>query len=306
MVLDELLSTIDELQTLIRAHGDELRHSEMATRYALINPLLRALGWRTQDPTHVGVEKKLATGRADYLLKGGDGRPVVLIEAKKLDTNLAQAREQAFKYCKGATIPYFVVTDGQHWYLYQTYHAGQSSARELVHFDVAGQATEVAVKSLALWQRNIERRVLASIVTNEAPTRTADSPRQPRQPRTQEWRQISTTFHMWRARPQSVRLPNGAVRQTWAYPELLCEIAGWLLSTGKLNRSHLPLESHPGGRNIAIDATEPWPVSEHGTWRHVEAAYVEVPTATPALMANVCRLITAAGYKPSDFQVRLR
>ena len=53
------------------------------TRAALIDPLLRELGWDTENPALVMPEYRLGRGYADYaLLK--DGKPVMMVEAKKL------------------------------------------------------------------------------------------------------------------------------------------------------------------------------------------------------------------------------
>ena len=50
-------------------HGSELRQSEALTfRYALIDPLLRELGWDTTDPALVIPEYQSGNGRADYAL----------------------------------------------------------------------------------------------------------------------------------------------------------------------------------------------------------------------------------------------
>ena len=47
MPLESLLALVHKLRERIDAHGDKLRQSEALTRYALIDPLLRELGWDT-------------------------------------------------------------------------------------------------------------------------------------------------------------------------------------------------------------------------------------------------------------------
>ena len=61
-----------------------LRQNEALTRYALIDPLLRELGWDTEDPTLVIPEYKGVGGSADYALFSGD-KLLMIVEAKKLD-----------------------------------------------------------------------------------------------------------------------------------------------------------------------------------------------------------------------------
>ena len=50
MLLESLLECVNEIRHRIDAHGDALSKSEVQSRYALIEPLLRELGWDTQEP----------------------------------------------------------------------------------------------------------------------------------------------------------------------------------------------------------------------------------------------------------------
>ena len=50
MVLESLFDLVNDLKVRIGEHGSQLRSNEMQTRYALIDPLLRELGWDTSDP----------------------------------------------------------------------------------------------------------------------------------------------------------------------------------------------------------------------------------------------------------------
>ena len=87
MVLDDLHELIETLQARLDAHASELQKNEALTRYALIDPLLRGLGWDTSDPSQVLVEFRSQNGAADYALLGAGGRPLVIVEAKKLGLN---------------------------------------------------------------------------------------------------------------------------------------------------------------------------------------------------------------------------
>ena len=86
MWLDDLTELVGTLEERIEQHKDVLGRNETATRYALIDPLLTALGWDLQDPGQVQTEYSTGDGRADYaMLAGGDtSRPRLVIEAKKL------------------------------------------------------------------------------------------------------------------------------------------------------------------------------------------------------------------------------
>ncbi len=84
MPLESLISLLDELKVRIQQHGPALRQSEALTRYVLIDPLLRELGWNTENPERVRPEYRDSGGFADYALFQ-EARPVALVEAKNLE-----------------------------------------------------------------------------------------------------------------------------------------------------------------------------------------------------------------------------
>lgn len=120
MPLENLLILIEKLRERIDTHGDALRQSEALTRYALIDPLLRELGWDTEDPDVVMPEYSSGSGRVDYALCK-NGKSVIMLEAKKLDTPLNDAIGQGIQYCLVEGTEYFSVTDGRRWEIYETH-----------------------------------------------------------------------------------------------------------------------------------------------------------------------------------------
>ena len=57
---------------------------ELSTRYAIIDPIIWALGWETHNPSHCRVEYTCGGGRVDYAFFNRKSDPVVLIEAKRM------------------------------------------------------------------------------------------------------------------------------------------------------------------------------------------------------------------------------
>lgn len=69
---DDLKQTIRDLNKRMHVHGDELRGNEWLTRYALIDPILTALGWNLADPEQVIPEYRPNESdryAIDYMLK---------------------------------------------------------------------------------------------------------------------------------------------------------------------------------------------------------------------------------------------
>ena len=100
MPLDGLLELVETLKQRIVEYKAELSQSEAQTRYALIDPFLRGLGWDTSDPGVVAPEYRVPNGMvADYALLV-QGKPVMIIESKKLDEPLqgGKALDQGILY----------------------------------------------------------------------------------------------------------------------------------------------------------------------------------------------------------------
>ncbi len=106
---------------------------ETQTRYAIIDPIIRALGWDTEDPKECYPEYDLSEGntRPDYALFGdwdvediADGgiAPVVIVEAKALRRDLVdefvEKLEQYTKEEPRMTEGVAVLTNGGEWRLY--------------------------------------------------------------------------------------------------------------------------------------------------------------------------------------------
>ena len=153
--MDDLVRLMAALKGRIDKHGPTLRGNEALTRYALIDPLLRGLGWDTEDPAQVVPEYGIPsnpTRSADYALFTGsasiDGNvPEVIVEAKKLGTSLTEAAQQAVNYCTVDGFEYFVVTDGDDWQLFGTRRKGNLDAKRITRFRVHSNATADACRN---------------------------------------------------------------------------------------------------------------------------------------------------------------
>ena len=122
---DDLKQTIRDLNKRMHVHGDELRGNEWLTRYALIDPILTALGWNLADPEQVIPEyrpSKSDRDAIDYMLKYE--QLIVLIEAKPLDMSIGKFRKVLFKYVdmfhsKGDSVGFSCLTNGDVWKVYE-------------------------------------------------------------------------------------------------------------------------------------------------------------------------------------------
>ena len=177
MPLESLHTLVGTLRQRIQAHRPALSGSEWLTRYTLIDPLLRELGWDTEDPELVIPEYSSGGGRADYALLGNDGKPAMIVEAKKLGELLSlSVVTQVLNYCWTEGTEHFAVTDGQRWEIYETNRAGPPADKRVASFDLLNASpANVCLQALALWCQNVASGQI-SIAHTPVVTPTDDAP----------------------------------------------------------------------------------------------------------------------------------
>ena len=152
-----MVDCIKSLQERIRAYEATLRENETRTRMALIDPLLKALGWNIGDPGMVTPEHKVSGGWADYALLRPDGIPAATVEAKKLGTQLKDDdRAQMLKYAITDGIKYAGLTDGNNWELYNIFQPVKLEEKRILEVSIADESAYAsALKLLLLWRPNL-------------------------------------------------------------------------------------------------------------------------------------------------------
>ena len=152
MDLDELQSLLQTLRERINSHQAVLSQSEAQTRYSLIDPCLRKLGWDIEDPAQICPEYKLKHSNqvVDYALfvPGDQSKPRLVIEAKKLNRELNSAAAQASNYCVIDAVTYFAVTDGNNWAFYDTFKQVPLNQKVISSFKISDTSQNTAMRSL--------------------------------------------------------------------------------------------------------------------------------------------------------------
>jgi hypothetical protein len=161
--MKELLAAIEKVRERIEHYREDLQRSEMLTRYVLVDPILRALGWDTEDPKQVVPEYRTEVGRPDYVLKfEGDrtdagARGFLLgVEAKRLgadDHTFEEARRRALPLFQEKNIRYYIITDGDRWVLWDISKPREESPHPIIDVRLSRDNPGVATrKLLALWR----------------------------------------------------------------------------------------------------------------------------------------------------------
>ncbi len=118
--------------------------SETAVRQGIVDPLLRSLGWPTDDTLIVFPEYPVGSGHVDYALCHPSSTPRVFIEAKQVG-NIKGAEEQLFGYDSRIRVPIAVLTDGREWQFFHPTGEGTWAERKVCEFDlITGDSQENA------------------------------------------------------------------------------------------------------------------------------------------------------------------
>ena len=158
--------TVTTMRKCIEDHGEYLCRSETRTRLFLVNPMLQASGWDIYIPDHVELEysawkakwpETVKVGgkgsllkkpeyyevqiktakKVDYALMKPDGKPIAMIEAKRLGTKLDNHKSQLFGYVARSEVQYAGLTNGDRWMIYQVIENSRKKPRIQLVMDVS-------------------------------------------------------------------------------------------------------------------------------------------------------------------------
>ena len=324
MLLDDLFQVIEKLRDRVETHQDKLKQSEALTRNALVDPLLRTLGWDTEDPALAMPEYRLGSGFADYALLNG-GNPAIVIEAKKLGTPLYSAAEQSVTYCVNAGIRHFVATDGRKWDVYETHRPVPLGEKKIVSFDITDSTADVCLDALVLWRRSVQsgtvRKAQAPLLDprdpqhaapvavsqpEPTPTPVATTPIPTTAPEHKgNWQTLSQFQPGNRKPPSEIRFPDGSTAEIKRWADIPTEAVRWLSAHGRLDETQIPVVS---GKRYLLSGS---PVHSMGIEfkmpRQAGNHYVECNYNRASNVRNANTIIKRAGegVTPEQFSVRL-
>ena len=323
MPLESLLELVETLRNRIDEHRHALSGNEMLTRYALIDPVLRELGWDTSDPATIVPEDTsgLGRGRPDYVLLA-DTQPVMVVEAKKLGSGLQQGANQAVNYAMDPNrkARYFAITDGQSWEIFDTNRP--ASDMGVISFDLmATSSAEVCLNVLALWRPSVgagsisaaqspivgSEREEASPITEVPPSQAVHSNATQSAPNNsgddQNWIPLSEFSPEKEDKiPSQLRFPNGNAVPIQKWNMLITETVRWLYENGHITDSNPRVQ---GTRRLIVSDS---PFNSNGQPfaqpKTIGPLYVETHGHRWTLIRNIRNVVSRTGQNPADFKVR--
>ena len=137
---------------------------EDQTRYAIIDPIIRALGWNIADPKECVPEYGRGNGRADYAIFGeeaemeaigmAEATPLIVIEAKPVDADLTEVPEQLAYYVDAEPAMSYgagVATNGRQWLIYDLSVDGELQDKHVETVNITEGAVRGAANTLNYW-----------------------------------------------------------------------------------------------------------------------------------------------------------
>jgi hypothetical protein len=154
-MIEDLMGFINNLKDNSRLSS----YSEDQTKMAIIQPILRRLGWDTENVDEVCPEFSVENRRVDYAIRVNN-RSLVFVEAKKPSEDLESQnhQEQLLDYSFRQAVEIAVLTNGITWSFYLPRAGVDWKSRKFYTVDIVEQeASNVASKFVELLsKKNIE------------------------------------------------------------------------------------------------------------------------------------------------------
>ena len=132
--------------------------NEQNAKAHAVLPILRLLGWSSEDPDRVSFEHPAGPGRVDIALRGSK-RVVAFVEAKAPGKQLGNHVEQLLKYAFLGGIDICVLTTGIEWWLYLPREKGPPESRRFAVLNTRDDPPDAVAEEL---QRYLGREALTS------------------------------------------------------------------------------------------------------------------------------------------------
>ena len=303
MWLDDLNELVATLKERIKKHNEMLSKNEMATRYALIDPLLTALGWDLQDPGQVQTEYSTGDGRADYAMfsRGDTNAPRLVIEAKKLGRPIGDGINQSITYCVGRGIPYFVVTNGRDWSAYETHRPVPVTEKRIVDFNLMDPAQTFVMKMLWLWPGNFESespimpvvpdRLASQQTATSTPQPTAATPPPSNVDRSDQGIPLGKFSPRTGDRPPVALLfPDGSEKKIVHWYEIQTSVVEWLIETGRLTEADCPVKG-PRGSYLVSTSQDKARGGKFGNPKQIGNVWIDIGDKAAPKHIRIAQLI---------------
>ena len=244
MALDSLQRVIEKLRKAIEAHRGYLAENETRTRQVLIDPLLRKLGWDVSNPNIVQLEYQVREGRPDYALMS-KSKPLAVVEAKRLGSDLDEVIKQAFNYANPGGIPYMIVTNGDTWEMYEVFKQAELEDRLLMKLELSQQsAHKNASQALAMRKPNLTSKKPAFKPPKRAPKQSklpVQLPPDDQLENSDNWCSFEWKLYEQHTKPVELKIGDRPKEIVKSWKDVIHKVVAWLADEERLSINDCPI-----------------------------------------------------------------
>lgn len=272
--LSNLRDVLLQINDSARDYATSLKSNEDATRAALVDPVLRALGWNVGNPNMVEVEKTLATpkqSRVDYALYDINGTIRTIIEAKPLGQLLHSHAHQLVQYAFQFKVTSLFLTNGIEWHHYTNF-----SPDHFVPSKTVNLTTDNLVEVAAFLVRELDaanfwpdqpdvdtmaqdinqlRSDLLTLQQKMAHLGFGSGPVVNPPDSNANWTELNKIGNATKTRPSLLRLPDGSQIPVKYWKDVLAIVCKYVLTNVK--NISVPLPDRSGRTVNLLDANPP-------------------------------------------------
>jgi hypothetical protein len=327
--LQEILDTIKRVKQTIRAYRNVLVSNQVLTRYALVDIVLKTVGWDVHDPAQVMPAWDMGhTGeKADYALLDNAGRPVSVVRVTTLSGFAMPDLAKVVRLAQESSIRFAILTDGNTWLVGDATTGRPLQDQEIMRVVLETDPENYLLVNLAsLAPTNLRELDLAYFpnqparpLENLAPP-PAISPRRgvtgPLEELTQaaqvsqlsaaqinsaEWQPVSEIVNTIMA-PMMLRYPDSTVDETQgSFQRVLTRLAEYIIRHNKYFQA--PVEDYDGKKRFLINLI---PAHKDGTPFGAKSMlfngwYMETDYSPADCKKNALWLIQKAGENPNNY-----
>ena len=281
--MENLVDLIGILKSKAAKHKAILEKNETMTRYVLIDPLLKELGWDLTDPGVVMLEDRNVSSKNKMDYRMGN---VMIVEAKNLGK--MPDKDKVRKYLNETDVQYGVVTNGLQW---NAYLKGKESVE--YSFNLKDDTKSIISNAINLHRiiadEEIQAKTLPPISTLPPPDGKIP---------------ITDITQIMLKPPAKLYFPDSTTRDVKLWIDMLVFTVEWLVKNRHLTQLHCPIQHTP---RITIINTRP--VHKNGVpFRHkrrVAQFYINSNVSQTYVVRFMIKLINALELDPSEFRVRV-
>lgn len=282
--MESLAVLVESMAAHIQKYRGRMRKNERLVRHALVNPVLRELGWNPEDPKLVEAGYRFRDGSVDYALLQGK-KPIAAVRTVRLGGPLKESLDDLAAY----KVRYHIATDGRLWLVRRTANSAPES--DLVEFDLTGDPASECPKMEVIWRRSMSK------------TSKKAGHRRPGRPGPAGGLVPLPDLVPGQV-PTELVLPDGAPRRVKSGKSMMVEVAQWLLDGGRLSGDDCPIILSEKRYLLAREPVHPTG-KDFISGKRVGDLHLETNFNSRRILDNIGVLISRAGLDAGDFSVRL-